>query len=91
MSYDAEHSALPLRIRELPIAARPVYRLHDAGPAALSDAELLAILIQATTLDYAQQLLVQFDGWRGLLQATSAELQRTLGIGPIARRRSARH
>ena len=82
MSYDAEHPALPLHIRELPVAARPVYRLHDAGPSALSDAELLAILIQAATLDYAQQLLVQFDGWRGLLQATSTELQRTLGIGP---------
>jgi DNA repair protein RadC len=33
-------------------------------------------------LDYAQQLLARFDGWRGLLQTNTTELQRELGIGP---------
>jgi len=82
MQYDPTLLPPVPRIRELPASERPVYRLHQAGPQALSDAELLAILIQATTLEYAQQLLGRFDGWRGLLQTSTVELQRTLHVGP---------
>ena len=82
MQYDSSQPLSVPRIRELPTSERPVYRLHQAGPQALSDAELLAILIQATTLEYAQGLLCQFGGWRGLLQASATELQQALGIGP---------
>ena len=72
----------PRRIRELPTCERPVYRLHQDGPRFLADAELLAILIQATTLEFAQDILRTFGGWRGLSQASAVELQRVLHIGP---------
>jgi DNA repair protein RadC len=31
MSYDAQHASLRLRIRELPLGAQPVYRIHSAA------------------------------------------------------------
>ena len=83
MDYGTEERLIRApRIRELLPSERPVYRLHQVGPAALSDAELLAILIQATSLAAAQELLTHFGGWSGLLQASAVELQRELGIGP---------
>ena len=60
--YDHVISTAPLRIRELPMNQRPVPRLLDVGTTALSDTELLAILIQADTLDAAAQLLCHFGG-----------------------------
>lgn len=60
--YSHATLAAPLRIRELPVAQRPVPRLLDVGTTALADAELLAILIQADTLDAAAQLLHHFGG-----------------------------
>jgi DNA repair protein RadC len=71
-----------LRIRELPASERPLARLQQHGPAALSDAELLALVLQAESLDLAQRLLVDLAGWAGLQRAALAELQRVTGIGP---------
>ncbi len=82
MQYHDARSAAPLRIRELPQGAQPVHRLHTLGPQALTDAELLAILIQASTLEAAQELLTHFGGWLGLLTASTAELQRAMHVGP---------
>ena len=72
--YDHTTPSAPLRICELPISQRPVPRLLDVGTVALTDTELLAILIQADTLDAAAQLLHAFGGWHGLARATPAEL-----------------
>jgi DNA repair protein RadC len=73
----------PLRIRELPPTERPLARLQQYGPQALSDAELLALVLQAESLDLAQRLLVDLAGWAGLQRAALAELQRVTGIGPM--------
>ncbi len=79
--------ALPLyRIRELPLRDQPRERLRDAGPAALSDAELLAILLRVgvsgtNVLQLAQQLLSEYKGWNGLLRADYHELCRRRGVG----------
>ncbi len=76
----------PLRIRELPASEQPRERLRDNGPAALSDAELLAILLRVgvqgtNVVQLAQQLLVEHRGWSGLLRADYSELCRRRGMG----------
>jgi DNA repair protein RadC len=74
-----------LPLREWPVGERPLERLANAGPAALSDAELLAVLLSGTRgvnpVTLAQQLIQQFGGWRGLQQATLEELLRVPGLG----------
>jgi DNA repair protein RadC len=79
--------AIPhFRIRELPPREQPRERLRDAGPAALSDAELLAILLRVgvsgtNVVQLAQQLLSEHKGWSGLLRADYHELCRRRGVG----------
>jgi DNA repair protein RadC len=79
--------AIPhLRIRELPPREQPRERLRDSGPAALSDAELLAILLRVgvsgtNVVQLAQQLLSEHKGWSGLLRADYHELCRRRGVG----------
>ncbi len=75
-----------LRIKEFPPDSQPRERLRDAGAAALSDAELLAILLRVgvagtNVLQLAQQLLVEHGGWIGLQRADYSELCRRRGVG----------
>ena len=75
-----------MRIRELPLSEQPDVRLRDAGPAALSDTELLAVLIRVgvsgtDVVQLAQELLVRYGGWSGLLRADHRELCTQRGIG----------
>lgn len=75
-----------LRIKDLPSGEQPRERLRDSGPAALSDAELLAILLRVgvkgiNVVQLAQQLLKAFGGWPGLQRAEFQELQRWHGMG----------
>ena len=75
-----------LRIKELPASAQPRERLRDYGAAALSDTELLAILLRVgvagtNVLELAQQLLVEQGGWPGLLRCDYQDLCRRHGIG----------
>jgi DNA repair protein RadC len=75
-----------LRMRELPPSDQPRERLAAVGPAALSDAELLAILLRVgvpgvNVLQLAQQTLVANGGWPGLLGVEFAELSRQRGMG----------
>ena len=75
-----------LRIKELPPSEQPRERLRDYGPAALSDAELLAILLRVgvagtNVVQLAQQLLTERGGWPGLLRAEYADLCRRHGLG----------
>jgi DNA repair protein RadC len=65
---------------------RPREKLLKHGAAALSDAELLAILLQTgipghSALDTARTLLVQFRSVRGLLTAERQAVCRTPGLG----------
>ncbi|MGB9723039.1 MAG: RadC family protein [Chloroflexia bacterium] len=74
-------------LRELPAGERPRERLGELGPAALSDAELLAILLRTgmpgcTALDLARELLCDYGGLDGLLRAGFGELARRRGLGP---------
>jgi DNA repair protein RadC len=72
-------------LREWPIGERPVERLIAVGPAALSDAELLAVLLMgngsANPVALAQQLISIFGGWHGLLQVSLEELMLQPGLG----------
>ena len=75
-----------LRICELPSHEKPRERLRDRGAGALSDAELLAILLRvgvagANVVQLAQQLLSEFGGWAGLQRADFVEIAGRRGMG----------
>lgn len=82
-------------LKDLPRDARPREKLLTRGPAALADAELLAIVLRTgiagkSVLQLAQELLDTpahggFGGVAGLLQARNAELARIKGLGPAKR------
>jgi DNA repair protein RadC len=79
-----------MTIRDLPPDARPREKLLAAGPAALADAELLALLLRTGVrgmgvLQLAQHLLDEFGGLHGLLKAGAHDLQRIKGLGPAKR------
>ena len=62
-----------MTIKDLPHAARPREKLLAQGPAALADAELLALLLRTGmrgvgVLQLAQRLLEEFGGLHGLLK-----------------------
>ncbi len=74
-------------MKDLPAALRPREKLLAQGPAALADAELLALLLRTGTrgqgvLQMAEQLLAQHGGVRGLLRTEPTQLARVKGIGP---------
>jgi DNA repair protein RadC len=75
-----------LTIKELPPSEQPRERLRDYGATALSDAELLAILLRVgvtgtNVVQLSQQLLVEQGGWPGLLRIDYVDLCRRHGIG----------
>ena len=88
-----------MSIKNLPQDARPREKLLARGPGALSDAELLALLLRTGiagkgVLQMADELLqlkinangdAGFDGIAGLLHATADDLKRVKGLGPATR------
>ena len=71
------------KVRDLPLRERPVNRLRDAGPGALSTIEVLAAIIQTPrALDQAQELLARLEGLPGLVNASESEITQVDGIGP---------
>jgi DNA repair protein RadC len=77
-------------LKDIPAAARPREKLLALGPAALADAELIALLLRTglpgtSVLQMAQQLLDAFGGLGGLLAASAGDLQRIKGLGPAKR------
>ena len=73
-------------LREWPAQERPIERLVARGSTALSDVELLAVLLHSTAgktnpVALAQQLISTFGGWQGLQQASLNEIQRVPGLG----------
>jgi len=86
MSADAPNIEYYPTIKELPEDERPRERLEHYGPAALSTAELLAIILRVGTRDenvirLAQRLLSAYGGLAGLAQAPFSELVAMKGIG----------
>lgn len=74
-------------IKEMPEEMRPRERMLRNGPEALTDVELIAILLRSgtptsTSLELAAQLLARFEGIRGLMAAGIEELQEVKGVGP---------
>ena len=66
---------------------RPRERLKDFGPAALSDTELVALLLRTgsatrTALELGAATLDASQGLRGLATAVLAELEAVPGVGP---------
>ncbi|MCX7781065.1 MAG: DNA repair protein RadC [Negativicutes bacterium] len=77
----------PLTIKDLPAGERPREKLLTKGAFAVSDAELLAILLrtgarQENVTRIAERLLVEFGGLVGLAALLPQELERIHGIGP---------
>ncbi len=76
-----------LAIREWPQSERPREKLLIRGAQALSDAELLAILLGSGTrghsaVDLARSLIADFGSLRELLSADRPRCEAKLGIGP---------
>ena len=76
-------------IKDWPEDDRPREKLLQKGPQALSDTELLAIILRngnastgESAIDHARLLLGQFDGFRGIDEASVTELKKVKGIGP---------
>lgn len=77
-------------MKDIPAQSRPREKLLARGADALSDAELLALLLRTgmkgkSVLVLAQELLDAFGGVAGLLQADLAALGRIKGLGPAKR------
>lgn len=88
-------------LKDLPSDCQPREKLLAKGAGALSDAELLAIVLRTgmagkSVLQWAAELLAprqpdalgsvsSFGGINGLLQASSTELSQVKGLGPAKR------
>lgn len=73
-------------IRDWPVSERPREKLLARGPAALSDAELLAIFLRTgvngkTAVDLARELLQAWGGLRPLLEADRKRFCAMHGLG----------
>ncbi len=77
-------------LKDIPPDARPREKLLARGPAALSDAELLALLLRTglpgkNALQMGQELLNTFGGVAGLLHSAPEALKSIKGLGPAKR------
>src|SRR3989338_9727891 len=76
-----------LSIKKWPESERPRERILKQGAQALSDAELLAVLLRngrsgEDAISLARRILSQFGSLRKLMSASADELCRISGIGP---------
>jgi DNA repair protein RadC len=83
---DAEGERFRYTLKDMPEELRPRERLLREGESALSDAELLAIILRVgtsrkTALELAQHLLTKFGGLRQLRSASIDELCKVSGVG----------
>jgi DNA repair protein RadC len=78
-------------LKDLPADARPREKLMARGAAALSDTELLALLLRTGmagkgVFELAQELVDSFGGLAGLLRTDAGDLKRIKGLGGTAKR-----
>jgi DNA repair protein RadC len=74
-----------ITIQDLPLAERPRERLQYYGAAALSNAELIAILLRVgrpgeNAVALGHRLLTEFGGLPGLARATFSDLTQVRGV-----------
>lgn len=77
-----------MRLRDLAVSERPQERLERHGPGALSEVELLALILRKGTrtddvLAVSHRLLAQAGSLEALLQWSEAELREVRGIGRV--------
>lgn len=79
---DKENEVKPGRLlfRDLPTAERPVERLNKHGVGALSNAELIEVILGAPEA-MGREILSRFEGMIGLARASAADLQTIQGLG----------
>ncbi|HSW18883.1 MAG TPA: DNA repair protein RadC [Ramlibacter sp.] len=80
-----------MTLKDLPADARPREKLLSHGAAALSDTELLALLLRTGmagkgVFALAQELVDTFGGIAGLLHTAADDLKRIKGLGGQAKR-----
>ena len=85
MSEDIYH---PPRLKDLAVSERPQERLEKLGPGALSDTELLAMLLRSgskghNVLNVAQQLVSEAGSLAALVQWADTDFRRLKGIGRV--------
>ena len=73
-------------LKEIMASERPRERLHKLGSSALSDSELLAIILRSggkanSVLNLASQILARFGGIKGLLNADFHQLLTLKNVG----------
>jgi DNA repair protein RadC len=80
-----------MALKDLPADARPREKLLARGPGALSDTELLALLLRTGTpgrgvFTMASEVLEKFQGLAGLFHATGDDLKQINGLKGTAKR-----
>ena len=75
-----------ISIQDMPGNERPRERLMQYGANALSNAELLAIILRTGTaqenvLRLAERILARYQGLQALSQTSPEELQQVAGLG----------
>ncbi len=84
----ASDPAPPVRLRDLAVGERPQERLERFGATALSDTELVALLLRSGSRDrdvlaLASQLISEAGSLNGLISWADADYRRLPGIGRI--------
>jgi DNA repair protein RadC len=80
-----------MHLKDLPVDAQPREKLLARGAGALSDTELLALLLRTGTagrgvLQMADEVLTTFGGMAGLLHTGAEDLKQVKGLGGTAKR-----
>jgi DNA repair protein RadC len=83
-----EESYQPLRVKDLAVGDRPQERLEKLGPGALSDTELLAMLLRSgsrghNVISIAQRLIAEAGSLAALVKWNEADFCRLTGIGRV--------
>lgn len=87
MTHDPPRHPAP-RVKDLASGERPQERLERLGPGALSDAELLAMLLRSgqkgrSVVTISQQLITEGGSLAGLIRWRETDFKRIKGIGRI--------
>ena len=84
----SDDSYQPLRLKDLAVSDRPQERLEQLGPGALSDTELLAMLLRSgsrghNVISIAQRLIAEAGSLAALVRWNESDFRRLTGIGRV--------